>query len=140
MPQDLGSFFTWLGSDAAIGAVISLIFVNWAWFNARSSGQKMVLLVLVSLAMGLGSHLLIAYVPSGVITDAQPYYKAIVSAMVVLFGSQAWHQIVNNRKPDPAPSASGTSSTTAQAGTGAPPAPAALGLSAGPVKQPEGAA
>lgn len=103
MPQDLGSFFTWLGSDVAIGAVISLIFVNWSWFNARSSGQKIALLTFVALFMGLASQALITYVPAGVVADLQPYYKAIVSAMVVLFGSQAWHQIVNNRKPDPVP-------------------------------------
>jgi hypothetical protein len=94
MPGDFGSFLTFIGSSAAIGAVISFIADNWAWFKARESGQKVVILLAVSILMGIASHLLVKYVPVGVIAEVEPYYQIIIASIVTLTGSVVYHKLI----------------------------------------------
>lgn len=100
MPASLGEFFTFIGSAAAIGFVLSFVAENWPFFQTRSSQGKMIILVVIALAMGLGSYGLVRYVPAGVIEAAQPIYQVIVSTITILLASQIWHK-VTDKSPAP---------------------------------------
>ncbi len=97
-PQDFGEFLTWIGSNAAIGMVISWIMSNWAWFQGRASGQKTAILYGVAVAMGLISRLAVSYVPAGVCESLQPYYTVLLTSAVIVGGQQLWYAKVERPK------------------------------------------
>ncbi len=97
-PQDLGEFLTWIGSNAAIGMVISWIMANWAWFQDRPSGQKTLILYGVAVTMGVVSRLAVTYVPAGVCTSLQPYYTVLLTSAVIVGGQQLWYAKVEKPK------------------------------------------
>ncbi len=97
-PQDLGEFMTWIGSNAAIGMVISWIMSNWAWFQDRPSGQKTLILYGVAVAMGVISRLAVSYVPAGVCEALQPYYTVLLTSVVIVGGQQLWYAKVERPK------------------------------------------
>jgi hypothetical protein len=98
LPQDFGQFLTWIGSNAAIGMVISWLMANWAWFQLRPSGQKAVILYALAVGMGLVSHLAVTYIPAGIVTELQPYYSILLTSAVIVGGQQLWYQKVEKAK------------------------------------------
>lgn len=107
VPTTLGEFFTFVGSSAAIGFVLSWIAGNWGFFQRATSQGKAAILVFISLLMGLGSFALVRFVPAGVIEQAQPYYQVIISSITILIASQAWHKWI-----DPADKTADTAAKT----------------------------
>ncbi len=97
-PQDLGEFLTWIGSNAAIGMVISWIMSNWAWFQDRPSGHKTLILYGVAVTMGMFSRLAVSYVPAGVTESLQPYYTVLLTSAVIVGGQQLWYAKVERPK------------------------------------------
>lgn len=97
-PQQLGEFLTWIGSNAAIGAVISWIMANWGWFQERTSGQKTLILYAVAVVMGVASKLAVTYVPAGIVDQLQPYYAVLLTSAIIVGGQQLWYAKVEKPK------------------------------------------
>lgn len=91
-PQELGQFLTWIGSNAAIGMVISWIMANWAWFQGRTAGEKTAILYGVAVVMGVVSRLAVTYVPAGVVEQLQPYYTILLTSAVIVGGQQIFYK------------------------------------------------
>jgi hypothetical protein len=100
IPGDLGAFLSWFGGSAAIGAVISWLMANWAWFQTRSSGQKTAILYGLAVGMGIVSRLAVTYIPAGVVTDLQPYYSILLTSAVIVGGQQIWYAKVEKPKQE----------------------------------------
>jgi hypothetical protein len=90
-PSDLGQFLAWIGSNAAIGMVISWIMANWAWFQGRASGEKTIILYVVAVVMGVVSRLALTYIPAGIIGDLQPYYTILLTSAIIVGGQQLYY-------------------------------------------------
>ena len=93
MPDSFGAFLTFLGSSVAIGAVLSIIAENWPWFQKQGSGTKTAVLIAVSTLMGLVSRLAVTYIPTGIITAAEPYYQIVISSLTIVLSSKIYHDL-----------------------------------------------
>lgn len=100
LPSSLGEFFTFIGSAAAIGFVLSFLAENWGFFQTRNKQGKIAILVIVAVLMGLISYSLVRYVPAGVVDQAQPIYQVIISSLAILLATQVWHKAVNQQEKD----------------------------------------
>lgn len=95
MPENLGAFFTFLGTSAAIGGVLSFIAENWKFFQNQSAQGKMIILFIASFSMSAASYALITYAPAGLVTGAEPIYKLFVTALTILLSTQAYHGLAH---------------------------------------------
>ncbi len=96
-PQTLAAFLTWLGTAAAASAVLALLaeaIPGWATLKAN---VKRLIVFGLSVLLGVGSKLLVQYVPAGVIEAAEPYYQIILSALAIMLMSQPFHVLLNKR-------------------------------------------
>ncbi len=108
LPPSLGEFLTFVGTAAFIGFVLTWVAGNSTWFEKQSTNIKMLVLLIVAIGMGLGSQALVTYVPAGVVTGLEPWYKVVVASIAILLSSQTWHEIVHkNGTPAAAALASG---------------------------------
>ncbi len=95
-PTTLEALFKFVGSPLVIGAVISFLAENWDWFQTLESRQaKVVILVVLSGALGVLSYVLVTYMPQGIVDALNPLYGAALTGFMVLIATQVWHRLVN---------------------------------------------
>lgn len=118
IPQSLSEFFTWLGTNAALGVVVAIlaeVFPKWEGLDAK---VKRWIVLAISVGLGLLSAALLRYVPAGVADGLQDWYKAIVTAIAIFAASQWSHWAIVKREP-PAPDVPTVTATTfTQTGAG----------------------
>lgn len=99
MPDNFGSFLTFIGSAGFIGFILSVLAENASWFGKLSSGQKIALLLVVSLICGFVSHFAVKYIPAGVVQELDEYYQVALNTVVIFLASKAYHAIAGKDKP-----------------------------------------
>lgn len=98
MPENLGEFFTWLGTAGAFATIMALVLERVPnWDNLSSEAKSIVSLVVAAL-LGMASYALVRWVPAGVVEGLEPYYQVILSAVAVWLGSQYAHWGINQRE------------------------------------------
>lgn len=112
MPENLGEFFTWIGSAGCFALVMSLVLERLPNWENLNSDLKTLLSAIVAILLGLLSAALVKWVPAGVQADLEPWFERIMAALIIWAGSQYFHW-----KFDVAPTTK-TISVTATSGTG----------------------
>lgn len=85
IPGDFGAFLTWVGSDAVIGAVLVWLW-NWPVLANLKTWVRVIILAVVGVGLAVGSYLGITYIPAGVVDQIQPYWRAVVTVVIILTG------------------------------------------------------
>ncbi len=83
IPSDFGTFLTWIGSDAVIGAVLVFLW-NWQLLATLKTWIRIVLLAVVGIVLAAGSYVGITYIPAGVVEQIQPYWRLVVTVVTIV--------------------------------------------------------
>lgn len=138
LPPTLGGFLTFLGTVGAIGAVISWVSENWAFFQAQAAQGKMLILLIISTVMGLISMFAVEYIPAGVIAEAEPYYRIFVSSISIVLSSQVYHRVAHADRPIVVKTETVTTSSSISKAVGAQPTQPGAVVLPGLIVQPDG--
>lgn len=91
--QEVLAYLTVGGSAVVAGALTSSVYEKMAWFQALMPGQRLGVTVGTSVALGLGSALILAFVPVETLQAIQPYFGAFVAAVAPFLGQELWHKL-----------------------------------------------
>lgn len=95
MPENFGSFLTWLGSGAAFAIFTALFLEKLPFWATLNSDVKAAVSMLAAVGLGFLSKALVQWVPAGVVTDLEPWYQVVIGAIVIWEGSQAAHTVLH---------------------------------------------
>ncbi len=85
---NINEFASWLATSGAFGVALSLIAEWLPGWQTLASRVKFFITLALALALGLASHALVNWVPSGVKDGLEPLFAVVMTATgaVVLLG------------------------------------------------------
>jgi len=91
-PGDLVSVLEWIASGVGVGFLFSILAEKSAWYEALGKKQKFAILVAGSVGLPVLATALLLNVPANVWTILQPYWRAAISGIYALVGSQVYYR------------------------------------------------
>lgn len=78
---------------ALLGAMISALCANWAWYNAQSTVIKRGLILAGSAVFAIGARLLLTYIPITFWEATAAYWYILAGVVITYLGSQGWFNL-----------------------------------------------
>lgn len=99
-PGDLVGVIEWLASGIGVGFVLSILATKSAWYQQLASKVKFVVMTCICGGLPVLATALLQLVPADVWVLLQPYWRAFISGIFVLAGSQVYYQTFVKGKTD----------------------------------------
>lgn len=99
-PGDLVGVIEWLASGIGVGFVLSILATKSAWYQQLASKAKFVVMTCICGGLPVLATALLHLVPADVWVLLQPYWRAFISGMFALAGSQVYYQTFVKGKAD----------------------------------------
>ena len=101
IPDTISQLILWLLAPASVGAVISWLMEKWPRFQELPSGWKAALFPLLAVIFGGLAGLInlgLEGMPANTVELLNVGYAAGMTAILILLGSQAWHEWYNQAR------------------------------------------
>ncbi len=90
--MSLNDFLLYLASAGGASAVASFILERFPWFQNLASDTKRWVFLGVCVFLGIGSYLVMTYVPPVILEQIAPYFAIVAAMFSAIFFGEAFHR------------------------------------------------